>query len=924
MKRFYLLGMIALLQSSIGFAQHVLDLSGPWKCYFKDDVRTDSVLINLPGSTDEIKLGVKHEYGDTLYTGESERWQFARKYVYIGEAEYERTFVLPENWIGKRFFLSLERCLWTSRLFLNGKEVGEQHSLSASHDYDVTDFVKPGVNQLSICIDNRPFVNLGTWSHAYSQGMQSVWNGIIGKMELSAKDRLFIEEVNVWGDASRQEVVVKSKLVNSLDRRIRKGKLCYSICEKKSGKEIYEGQHMFSLEALSDSVMEYTCRIPNGFKTWDEFDPNLYEINVELSCKGYRDYHSVETGFRKISTEGYSLKINDNIVFLRGEHDGGFSSVTGYPSMDTNSWVKIFNRGKDYGLNHWRFHSWCPPEAAFKAADSLGIYLQVELPLFPQPWENTLIGKDKKRDDFLFNELKLILRKYGNHPSFVLMSMGNEMKGDSTLLKRWVAYGKKQDDRHLYTSNSNPEAMGLYVPLSNDQYQVAHASKVDGVRYERRLFSSVNNEKPGTSRNYSHTFVKGNHQVPVISHEIGQWCIYPDFRQIDKFGANSIWSPNNLRQFKEELEKKGMGDQAHDFMMASGKLAASVYKEDMERCLRTPELSGFHLLDLRDYPCQGSALVGLLDVFWDNKGIVSVDEFKSSCNDVTLLLEMDSRTWKNDSEFKGRIVIPNYSNGVMENCVVNWQVEDENHAVRFSGSLPVGEISQGMVFKGPDLAFSLSGMTEASMLTIRLELSEYNIKNEYKIWIYPATYQNEEPKDIIVCRALSHDILKQLSEGAKVLFVPENIPEKVEMTFSTPMWSTLLFENQARTLGTLCNPGHPLFKNFPTEKWSDWQWWELTRNAFAVQLNGTARDYRPILQVIDDYNRNDKLGAIMETQYGKGRLLICTLDIVSDLESRYVAKQLRYSIMNYMNSKDFAPVYNEALIRLFVQDDSRL
>lgn len=889
-------------------------------CRVAQGTDTCSVAISLPGSTDEVFLGTPHAYGDTLYTGESERWQFARKHVYIGEAEYRREFRLPAKLRGKRVLLTLERCLWTSRIVVNGVEVGTRHSLSTSHDYDVTDYVKPGMNSLSVYIDNRPYVNLGTWSHAYSQGMQSIWNGIIGTLELTVHDALHIDEVQVWGDVERHEVRVRSRLHNTLNQRLRRGELRYTVCEKGTGRCVYEDVRPFSTEAVADTMIEHLCHLPDGTKAWDEFTPHLYEVTVELSCRGCRDRQTVVTGFRSITTEGYALKINGRKTFLRGEHDGGFFPVTGYPSMDTESWVQIFTTGKLYGMNHWRFHSWCPPEAAFRAADSLGLYLQVELPLFPQPWENTLLGTDDRRDAFLFEELQLILEQYGNHPSFVLMPMGNEMKGDPALLERWVAYAREHDDRHLYTNNSNPEAMGLYAPMAVDQYQVAHAARVGGARHERRLFTSVNYEYPNTSANYSHTFPQEGHRVPVISHEIGQWCVYPDFRQIGKFGDSCVWAPNSLLQFREELERKGMVHQAHDFMMASGKLAAAIYKEDMERCLRTPELTGFQLLDLRDYHCQGSALVGLLDAFWDNKGIITPEEFRSSCDEVTVLLEMDRRTWLNSAPFEARVVIPNYSASPLPPTTLSWQALDASGSVRFEGTLPVDAVAQGEVARVATITFPLASITEAAMLTLRLQLTGSEVTNEYKLWVYPTDCEVPEPRDIIVCRELSPRIREALASGAKVLLIPAAMPRLEPITFATPRWSTLMFTDQVKTMGLLCDPSHPLYRHFPTEPWSDWQWWELTRDARAVRLNGTDSSYLPILQVIDDYNRNDKLGAIMETRYGKGSLLVCTLDILTDLSSRPAAKQLRHSILRYMDSPAFAPAECEALVRMLSCD----
>ena len=888
--------------------QEQIDLSGLWS--FTLDSTTFKSEIKLPGSTDEAGIGVRHVSGTKLYTGDPEIWQLARKHVFVGKAWYQKEVEIPREWKDKQITLSLERCMWQTHLWINGHYVGEKHSLCAPHQYDVTKYLNVGHNSIRLSIDNSPYVHLGSWSHGYSPGMQTIWNGAIGELVLEAKDKISMGKIQCYPSLRERSLQVKGSLVN-ITGKAKKGILKFNVLNpegqvvmRKKEPIVCHGDNM------DFSVLLQTA---NPLQAWDEYDPNLYTLEVEYKFGHNKGKEKVRFGFRELATDGGKLLLNGRTIFLRGEHDGGSFPLTGYPSMNKEEWIKIFRTGKEYGMNHWRFHSWCPPKAAFEAADEIGIYLQPELTLFSQDWEHTLVGQDASRDKFLFSELQQLLDTYGNHPSFLLMCMGNELRGNDSILNEWVEYGKKYDSRHLYASSTNLEAMGKYLPLKGDQYQVAHGAKVNGQRFERRMGGYFNTEIPNTMNNYAHTLVSPYNRCPVITHELGQWEVYPDFSEIAKY--TGVLSPRNMEIFKSVLEQKGMGDMAADFLNASGKLATLLYKEEIERVLRTPGMSGFQLLDLRDYQAQGSALVGLLNAFWESKGLVTPEEFRQSCNDITLLLKMPKRTWTNNEEFTGEVVIPNYSKQDLKDIHVQCEVLCDNQLVHRE-TLCKRMLPQGQVSSCGQITMPLDKIAKASKLLVKLNVPSLGISNEYDVWVYPEKVDDQNG-NVIIARKATAALLKEIENGASVLLVPDSVCDVERMTFATPFWSTILFDYQPKTMGLLCNPKHPIFKDFPTDGYTNWQWWELVSSASVARINKTPSSYRPILQAIDHPVRNDKLGAIMETRIGKGKLLVCMLDILSAPEKRVVARQLKHSILSYMNSSDFQPEVVSGLKELF-------
>ncbi len=883
--------------SRVGEAEHWYENNLPLK-------------IQLPGSIDEGGFGKKHLDGVPLYDGKPEIYRLARKHSYIGAAWYRKEFILPSDWKGEQIYLNLERCMWQTKLWINGAYGGGQNSLSTPHQYEISKFLRAGKNSVAIRIDNAPQVNLGSWSHGYSPEVQTVWNGVIGNIELRKSTPVHFSNVQVYPSFKKKLLQVKMSLHNPAGQRI-SGKVKLTI--KGGDKSIVSFTQEIRNQATSEPLI-ITVPINDKLNPWNEFKPSLYTLQVDgVFGNNNSDRREITFGVRDIKAEEGRLVLNGNKIFLRGEHDGGSFPLTGYPSMNKEKWLEIFRTGKSYGLNHWRFHSWCPPEAAFEAADEVGMLLQVELPLFSQTWEKSLVGKDPKIDEFLHAELVKVLDAYGNHPSFGLMCIGNELKGDPKFLEKLVAFGKNYDSRHLYAGSANLEAMGLYERLKGDEFQVAHAGKYKGRRFERRMKDYFSTEKPNTDKDFAYTLQPPYNEWPVISHEVGQWMVYPDFREIKEY--TGILKPRNLEIFKSRLQQKGMLNQASDFLNASGKLSALLYREEIERLLRTPQMAGFQLLDLRDYPGQGSAMVGLLNQFWESKGLITPKEFRNFCNDVTLLLKMPKRVCLNNETFSADLVIPNYSIANIASVDVKWEVIADGKTIK-EGSLSSNNLKQGDVNNIGKLSFDLSSISRASKLTIKLKEAQLGVVNSYEIFVYPAINQVEIPQSISVATSADSALLKKIEDGATVLLVTNKLPETERMTFTTPFWSTIIFDYQIKTMGILCNPQHPVFKDFPTEFYSNWQWWELTNNARVMRLNKTAPDYRPTIQVIDHPVRNDKLGAMVETRIGKGKLLLCTLDILSDPNNRYVARQLFKSTVEYMTSPAFDPKENKDLAEI--------
>ena len=546
--------------------------------------------------------------------------------------------------------------------------------------------------------------------------------------------------------------------------------------------------------------------------------------------------------------------------------------------MDERGWMKVFTTAREYGLNHLRFHSWCPPEAAFHVADKMGFYCQVELP----NWSLT-VNKDSATARFLYDEFDRIVHHYGNHPSLCIISCGNELQPDFDFLNKLTHYMKSCDSRHLYLTSTFTfeKGHGRHQEPEDDIF-VTQWTDHGWVRGQGVFDEHV----PDFKSDYRDA--AQDITVPLISHEIGQYSVYPNIQEIEKY--TGVLDPLNFKAIRDDLRRKGLLHRADDYLQASGRFAAILYKEEIERALKTPQQSGFQLLDLHDFPGQGTALVGLLDAFWDSKGLIQPQRFREFCAPVVPLAQFEKAVWSAQERFTATIDVADYSETPKEKEIC-WQLTDEAGGVYAEGD-------------GRQVDVALDRVEKAQRLELLVTIKDSPWRNRWNIWVYPEV---EIPQDrhLLVTADISQ-ALSALKKGKKVLFSPKTTTVKgLEGKFLPVFWSPVHFPKQAGTMGLLCNPEHPALSDFPTDMHSDWQWWNLVKRSRVIVLDSLP-PMNPIVESVDNFVNNRRLALVIEAQVGKGRLIFSAIDLLTDSQLPEI-RQLRYSLTRYMLSHEFHP-----------------
>lgn len=693
-------------------------------------------------------------------------------------------------------------------------------------------------------------------------------------------------------------------------------------------KKVKRGKHL--LEIVVDNgrgVPEQVYGSSHAYTEDTQTNWNGIIGRIELQLASFTDCKSTETLAGAISSrsvaspsalqmpdfakdfhiEGAHFYANGHRIFLRGKHDAAVWPLTGHVEMGVEGWMKYLGTCKEYGINHVRFHSWCPPEAAFVAADSLGIYLQPELPFW-----GSFDKKDERLIAFLHQEGVNILREYGHHPSFRMMALGNELWGDIDKMKEFVDDFRKIAPDKYYTFGSNYYLGYQGIKEGMDYFTTCRIGGEGWGKYNTHTRGSfsfadaydggmINHFHPNSTMNFDEACDKAG--IPIISHETGQFQTYPDYREMKKY--TGVLHPYNFEVFRRRLAAAGMLSQADDFHKASGLWSVKLYKADIEMDLRTRNMAGFQLLDIQDYPGQGSAFVGILDAFMESKGITTSEEWRQWCSPVVPLLEMKKFCFEYGEKIQAKVKVANYGGTSLYGKKLMWKIGDAE------GVMNIFTYDEGLIDVG--ILDEEISADKPAKLNVSLNIEGTEARNSYELWVYPK--KALEKKGIIIARDLNQEVVKVLEKGGKVLWMPDSLPYTVGGLFQTDYWNYRMFkticENNKKkvspgTLGILTNPEHPIFKGFPTEMHTNWQWFPVIKESHPLVLDNFAKDYRPVVQVIDNIERNHKLGLVMEWKVGAGKLLVC----MSDLEkaAKYPEGKAFYqSVIDYMRSADFNP-----------------
>ena len=820
------------------------DLSGKWAYRTTEDDVWQNGFV-LPGSACENGVGKKQEYFDTL-TKDAVRAP-REKYEYIAPLYLKREIEIPGSWADKSVSLFMERVNIASAVKLDGKKIARPViELSAPHVYDLTG-ITSGRHELELIIDNRNLLNIDIMASGYSIDTQGYWNGIAGAVELRCEERTRLGNIGVYPDETGITVkIVEISETYSPERQTECG-ITLSVTDP-DGRELGEATYNKKLyNSHQPDYYRYDIEAPIF---WDEFDPKLYTLKVRFTCCGVQDEKTVRFGMRTIKTENKKILLNGRQISLRGTIDCAQFPLTGYPPTDKAEWTKRMRTIKEYGLNHLRFHAWCPPEAAFAAADEVGVYISIEMPLWLNRDVCALeVGEDPIHREYYPDEAVTISDTYGNHPSFIMFSNGNENMGDFELLERITIQTKAYDPRRIYTITSNFD----HPLLPCEDYLCAFDAGGDHVRIQNMHDEAAKD----TCLDYSGAVSKT--PVPIISFEVGQYCSYPDVDICESYTGNIL--PTNFDAIRKEMKKKGVYGRLSDYVKASGDISVKLYKEDIEAALRTKDLGGIELLSLIDYTGQSTATVGVLDVFGRSKGFIEAEQWRGFCSEVVPLFKA-KRIFKNTEPLIAELDLYDFGKSRIEKPL--FEVRIYNGAELFYSEdtyertlkIPLGEIKKSAL--------------------LNVEVTVEGHKNAWRVFVFAEPV--EADLHIVRTKAELDGIIKN---GGRAVVGRELFDPAKDGSFIPVFWSPVHFPTP-KPCGAMIDTEHPIFKVFPTDRYQDYQWKTLFENSKNMDLNAFGHEVKPIIEIVPNFVDNTPSSPFFEVRIGKAQLLFCGFDLDID------------------------------------------
>ncbi len=914
-----------------------IGLEGEWGLRLDPDKRETEMpyddAMELPGTTSHARKGTKNT---AALAG-----SLTDEYAFEGYAWFSREVDIPETLAGLTAMLYLERTRITT-VWVDGRQIGSRNSLCTPHVYDLGRLTA-GRRRITIRVDNTGYPTKG--GHMTSADTQTNWNGITGRIELQFYGDTHLSDVQLYPDAMSRTLTIRAKVIGKPQ-----GTLAISAASEGPEADRHQAEPM--AVAVSEAEIAVRYELGEDARLWSDADPNLYKVTLTLTGEDGRllDEHRVVTGLRDFRAVGDKFAVNGAKTFLRGKHDGLLFPLTGYAPTTLDEWLRVLRIAKSYGINHYRFHTCCPPAAAFEAADRLGIYMEPELPFWGTVTDENDANHKEEEQNYLIEEGFSMLRTFGNHPSFVMMSLGNELWGSKRRLSEILQAYKAHDNRRLYTQGSN-NFQFVPVILEEDDFYC-------GVRFSKdRLFRGsyamcdaplghVQTDPPGTMKDYDEQIVPtrarsaeagtegGELQIqygteavtvkaeaadelvpaiPVVSHEIGQYAMYPNYREIDKY--TGPLKARNFEIFRERLEAKGMGHLAGNFFESSGKLAVACYKEELEAAFRSRRLAGFQLLDLQDFSGQGTALVGILDAFMDAKGLIEPEEWRSFCSDAVLLARFETYNWVSEERFRARVELAWFKPEPLRRVTVHWELTDGTDVLA-GGRLNAEAGDADHYIDVGELEAVLPYADKMTKASLQLRIPDTDVRKTYDLWIYPSDTV-VDPEGVHLFEELSEEAVSLLELGANVVLLPkpDRLSNAIEGTYCTDFWNYPMFRSISEsmnkpvpvgTLGLLIDHEHPVFADFPCEPHSTYPWWNIVSRSRSLILDDMPPTLGPIVQTIDNVERNHKLGLMFECRVLNGSLLVCSLDAGSAADTPE-GKQLLSSIIRYAKSGSMKP-----------------
>ncbi|HVN80938.1 MAG TPA: glycoside hydrolase family 2 TIM barrel-domain containing protein, partial [Terriglobia bacterium] len=765
------------------------------------------------------------------------------RHQYVGDAWYRRSVPVPADWRDKRVALKLGGAIRRGTLFVNGRKVGEHDGFSAPFQFDITEDVRVGAeNVIALRVTNPgPVISESPDKQTPKEpaGMliyAGNWGGIYGGVDLEATEGTWIEQMYVTSNLERKLVKFQIEVSSREPGNSFPAQLSVTVSTGQQS-QTHQATADLRIQPGQTSAVDLEVGLPEALP-WSPEAPTLYTALITLKC-GTRECDRVEQrfGMREVTTRGNVLLLNGKPLYLRGYGDDNVEVLTGVPPASTEVYRKRLQLAKSFGFNAVRFHSMTPVREFFEAADEVGLLVMAELPVAYTQYF-------LPHKEFLRNELKEILLSHRNHPSFLSLALGNEFN------LSWLKSDRERKDfidtvAEFYSLAKKLDPAQLI--LSNDGYLMRPTD-----------MASLYRDFP--------------EDVPTVRHEFGSYyCSLPDISLVGKF--TGVVTPTWLEAKKQWVETRRLVDQYPIYLRNSQRLQQLGRKYQIERARLNPDVTGYHYWLIADFPGgtgEGDSWEeGWFDYFWQTKGITP-EEGQEINSPVLLMINagINDRTLWSDATKDIDVLISNYGPSEIQKGDLRWKFVSEGKVLSESTvtgiSAPLGKVTRVATIE-----FEEPRDDEAHKVELVLELNYEgaSYSNRWNFWTFTrrALLQSAEmdvvstikwaglarlyqfiqvdrepsPTGLLLTSSLNTRALQSLQAGGRVFLMADR--DQFE-----GLGDATFFPSSGGAVGTLIQNTSAL-SGFPHEGFCDLQFYNLLEGAYSYSLDDYPREMVPLI-----------------------------------------------------------------------------
>ncbi|MHC4123293.1 MAG: glycoside hydrolase family 2 protein [Planctomycetota bacterium] len=834
-----------------------------------------------------------------------------------------RTYKIRQTGPNERLWLRVGAVFPAAEVYLNGTYINYTKSSRTQQRVDVTDFVKPGAeNLIAIKVCKLPKVHLnGMFEFPLTT---QFWKGVYRSVKCEITDRISVIDLYAQPKLASNSVSVDMELSKAPQED-----LTAVLRVAEPGKEAI-GKKKFLIRA-GEKRIQTELKL-DSFKKWSPQHPQLYTLDISLIKAQQEkpiDKVGIRFGMKEISVKGTKFYLNGNPVFLRAYGDDHYYPDTLCPPADVNWYLSRLKLARKYGLNAVKSCVDTITQDYLEACDEAGIMVIQEMPFgLSSPIRHKM---SKEFRDYYACEFERLLKVSRNHASIIAYSMSSELK-----------IGRQTQESFDFFSKELPLKAKKLAPnaLVIDCTGYLKTEETPKGKRITDFYASMFPKFP--KRTLDETGVESDGKHPTILHEYDWWSCYPDVEDKKKY-ANSQLKPFWLDTLLKTARENGQEHLLKTYRKNSLWLQALTRKDGIEFSRRNTDIEGYILWLLIDF---GKFSEGLLDDFWNPKNVSAQEFMKSNGDTIIVLAKEGNRCFDMAEKVSIPLAVSHYGQRKYPNSKLRWKVARDG--ITFAeGELTIRQPAQGELTQAGCARFNLLKAEKGYKFELEVSLhyqDELINTNNWSFWAFPKVRESlrnvsaektagkmvkgntfvrlksaqsepiPEETSLVLADSVDESLVNYVEDGGKCILFTRGAPIENTATFGNGRINFYpLFRAIAWNLGDSGNSGtiindHPSLEDFPHESMCDLQFIAMLPGVIPMEFS-PLRKYgvTPIIRGIDHYKANRNNAHMLEFNVGRGKVLVTSMNILSSLNKHIEVRNLLQSMVDYAKGPAFSP-----------------